>query len=302
MKKNIDDFHSLESKLEDLKVEMELLELGEGSPKEIQSKCQNLDYLIDGEETKTFMGGTYDQFAAIATIHAGAGGKDAADWAEMLFRMYGRWCKDSGYSTNIIDILAAEEGGLKSVTFSVEGNYAYGRLKHEVGIHRLVRISPFDSGGRRHTSFASFGLSPMVEDPEIEIDQKDLKIDTFKSGGPGGQHVNTTDSAVRITHIPTGTVVSCSNGRSQLKNREEAMKVLYSRLLELEIERKEEEMRRLKGENKEISWGNQIRSYVLHPYKMVKDHRTQHEVGDVQRVLDGDIDQFIDKSLRSKGV
>ncbi len=302
LKKELDSFANLKEKVEELEVHIELLDLNEGDSKEASKLATALEQLLEFEETKVFMGGEYDSSSAIATIHSGAGGRDASDWAKMLFRMYSRWCKEKDYSIEILDMLELEDGGIKHVTFGVEGEYAYGRLRREAGIHRMVRISPFDSNSRRHTSFASLTLSPVVEDAKVDVDPKDLKIDTFKSGGPGGQHVNTTDSAVRITHLPTGVVVSCSSGRSQIKNREQAMKVLTSRLMEIEIEKREEEIRKLKGENKGISWGNQIRSYVFHPYKMVKDHRTKCETSNVQGVMDGDLDQFINESLRLKGV
>jgi peptide chain release factor 2 len=235
---------------------------------------------------------------AIVTIHAGAGGTEAQDWAEMLFRMYSRWIERRGFTSKVIDYLAGDEAGIKSVTFTIEGTYAFGYMKAESGIHRLVRISPFDAGSRRHTSFASVFVYPEIGDEiPVEINEKDLRIDTYRSTGAGGQHVNKTDSAVRITHLPTGIVVQCQNERSQHKNRAVAMKVLKSRLYELKLREKNEKMNEIEKSKKEIAWGSQIRSYVLHPYKMVKDHRTNLEIGNVNRVLDGDIDDLIETFL-----
>jgi peptide chain release factor 2 len=235
---------------------------------------------------------------AIISIHAGAGGTEAQDWAEMLLRMYLRWSEKKGFSTKIIDCLPGDEAGIKSITFTVEGEYAYGYAKAEIGIHRLVRISPFDSSARRHTSFASVFVYPEVDDDiKIEIDEKDLRIDTFRSGGKGGQHVNKTDSAVRITHFPSGIVVQCQNERSQHKNKSMAMKYLKSRLYERELQQKNDKINEENKLKKDIAWGSQIRSYVLHPYKMVKDHRTNLENSNTSKVLDGDIDDFIQAYL-----
>jgi len=247
------------------------------------------------------LSGEHDARSAIVSINAGAGGTEAQDWAEMLLRTYLRWCERKGYRTEITDYQPGEEAGLKSVTFTVEGDYAYGYLRAEMGIHRLVRISPFDSNARRHTSFASlFAFPELPDDVDVEIDEKDLKVDTYRSSGAGGQHVNKTDSAIRITHIPTGIVVACQNERSQHKNRSTAMKQLKARLYELEMRKKEEEAEALTGEKKEIAWGSQIRSYVLHPYRMVKDHRTGYEVGNTEAVLDGELDGFIEAFLLSR--
>ena len=244
------------------------------------------------------LGGENDSRNAIVSINAGAGGTEAQDWSEMLLRMYLRWAERRGFQTEIIDILAGEEAGIKNVTFTVNGPYAYGYLKAEVGIHRLVRISPFDAGARRHTSFASVFVIPEVpDDIVIEIDEKDLKIDTYRSSGAGGQHVNKTDSAVRITHLPTGIVVQCQNERSQHKNKAMALKVLKARLYEKEMKEKEEKLEELHSSKKEIAWGSQIRSYIMHPYKMVKDHRTNKVVHDVDRVMDGDITEFMEAYL-----
>jgi peptide chain release factor 2 len=246
------------------------------------------------------LGSEQDSMNAIMTIHAGAGGTEAQDWAEMLLRMYLRWTERKGFSTTIIDYQPGDEAGVKSVSLTIEGEYAYGYAKAEIGIHRLVRISPFDSGARRHTSFASVFVYPEVDDEiSIEIDDNDLRIDTYRSTGAGGQHVNKTDSAVRITHMPTGIVVQCQNERSQHKNKAMAMKFLKSRLYEIEIQEQKKKIYELNKTKKEISWGSQIRSYILHPYKLVKDHRTNLEAGNANRVLDGDIDDFIEAYLLS---
>ena len=240
-----------------------------------------------------------DILNAIVSVNAGAGGTEAQDWAEMLLRMYLRWCEKNNHQVEMIDIQKMEEAGIKSATFIVKGDYAYGYLKGETGIHRLVRISPFDANKKRHTSFASVNVIPEISDDiDIEINEKDLKIETFRASGAGGQHVNKTESAVRITHLPTGIVVQCQNERSQHRNKDVAMKILKARLYELERKQKEEELKSLRGELKEIGWGNQIRSYILHPYRLVKDHRTNFEIGNVKAVLDGEIlDEFIKKYL-----
>lgn len=261
----------------------------------------DLEKRVRSLEMETMLKGEHDHSNAIVSIHAGAGGTEAQDWAEMLLRMYLRWCERKGLKTEIVDSLPGEEAGIKSVTFTAEGPYAYGYLKAEIGIHRLVRISPFDASRRRHTSFAAVFVYPEVEDIEVEIKESDLRIDTFRASGAGGQHVNKTDSAVRITHIPTGIVVQCQNERSQHKNRAMAMKILKARLYEWELEKREEEMRHLHEEKKDIAWGSQIRSYILQPYRLVKDHRTGMEIGDVDSVLDGGIDPFIETFLL-KGV
>ena len=250
------------------------------------------------QEIKALLGKPEDSHNAIMTIHAGAGGTEAQDWAEMLLRMYLRWAEKKGFKTGILDYQAGEEAGVKSATVLVEGEYAYGYGKAESGIHRLVRISPFDASSRRHTSFASVFVYPEVdEEIVVEIDEKDLKIDTYRSSGKGGQHVNKTDSAVRITHLPTGMVVQCQNERSQHKNKAMALKVLKARLYELKQEEHNEKIDAMHSTKKEIAWGSQVRSYTLHPYKLIKDHRTSLEVGNVQKVLDGDIDEFIEAYL-----
>jgi peptide chain release factor 2 len=249
-------------------------------------------------EFARMLSGEHDASSAIVSINAGAGGTEAQDWAEILLRMYLRWCERKGFKAEITEYQPGDEAGAKGVTFTVTGDYAYGYLKAEKGIHRLVRISPFDSNARRHTSFCSVFVFPEIDDDvDVEILDKDLKVDTYRASGAGGQHINKTDSAIRITHLPTGVVVSCQNERSQHKNRATAMKQLKARLYELEMEKKESEAEALGGEKKGIAWGSQIRSYVLHPYRMVKDHRTGYEVGNADGVLDGDLDGFIEAYL-----
>ena len=256
---------------------------------------------VEQGEVKKMLGGEHDQANAIVTIHPGAGGTESQDWAEMLMRLYLKWAERRGFNREIIDQQPGDEAGIKSVTITISGDYAYGLLLAEAGVHRLVRISPFDQAARRHTSFASLFVWPELDDDvEIEIEEKDLRVDTYRSSGAGGQHVNVTDSAVRLTHLPTGIVVSCQNERSQHKNRAQAMRVLKARLYDLKIKEQQEKLDQLGGEKKDIAFGSQIRSYVLHPYQMVKDHRTKVEVGDVNRVLDGDIDVFIKTYLMQK--
>jgi peptide chain release factor 2 len=258
---------------------------------------------IQDAETRTMLSGEMDRKNAIVTIHPGAGGTESQDWAEMLMRMYMRWTERRGFGREVIDMQPGDEAGIKSVTFSVTGDYAYGLLSAEAGVHRLVRISPFDQAARRHTSFASVYVWPeLPEDIDIQIEEKDLRIDTFRSSGAGGQHVNVTDSAVRLTHLPTGMVVSCQNERSQHKNRASAMKVLKARLYDLKQKENQAKLDQLGGEKKDIAFGSQIRSYVLAPYQMIKDHRTKHQVGDVNRVLDGDLDEFIKAYLMQKAL
>jgi len=282
--------------VEEMEILLQLIEeqKDEEEAQELLEKIQRSEEAIDQIEFRRMLGGEHDESHAIISINAGAGGTEAQDWVEMLLRMYLRWAEKKGFRTEIIDILAGEEAGLKNVTFTVNGQYAYGYLKAEVGIHRLVRISPFDAGARRHTSFASFFVIPEVpEDIVIEIDEKDLKIDTFRSSGAGGQHVNKTDSAVRITHLPTGIIVQCQNERSQHKNKATALKILKARLYEKEMKEKAEKLEELHSTKKEIAWGSQIRSYIMHPYKMVKDHRTNKVINQVDRVMDGEIDELI---------
>ena len=282
--------------LEEMGILLQLVEEqeDEGEAQELLEKIKKSEEAITQMELRRMLGGEHDVSNAIVSINAGAGGTEAQDWVEMLLRMYLRWGEKRKFETRIIDILVGEEAGLKNVTFTVNGPYAYGYSKAEIGIHRLVRISPFDAGARRHTSFASVFVIPEVpEDIVIEIDEKDLKIDTFRSSGAGGQHVNKTDSAVRITHLPTGIVVQCQNERSQHKNKATALKILKARLYEKEMEEKTEKLAGLHSGKKEIAWGSQIRSYIMHPYKMVKDHRTNRVIHDVDRVMDGDIDELI---------
>jgi peptide chain release factor 2 len=265
---------------------------------DLESELEKLSSDVKIEELKMMLSSDQDPMNAIVNIHAGAGGTEAQDWAEMLLRMYLRWAEKRNFKTNIIDYLPGDEAGVKSVSFTVEGEYAYGYTKAEIGIHRLVRISPFDAGARRHTSFASVFVYPEVDDEiKIDINEDDLRIDTFRSGGKGGQHVNKTDSAVRITHLPTNIVVQCQNERSQHKNKAMAMKYLKSRLYERELQLKNDKLDEENKQKKDIAWGSQIRSYVLHPYKMVKDHRTNLENGNAQKVLDGEIDDFIQAYL-----
>ena len=254
---------------------------------------------IDKLEITILLSGNYDMNNAIVTIHPGAGGTEAQDWAEMLYRMYSRWATDNGYEIKELDYLDGEEAGIKSVTFLVSGSYAYGYLKGEMGVHRLVRISPFDAGGRRHTSFASVEVLPEIaEDIEVYINPDDLRIDTYRASGAGGQHVNKTSSAIRITHIPTNIVVACQSERSQIQNRETAMKMLKSKLINLKEREQKEKIEDLKGIQMDIAWGSQIRSYVFCPYTLVKDHRTNYEVGNVQAVMDGDLNEFMDAYLK----
>ena len=271
----------------------------ESLEEELKDSIKNLQKEIDKLEINTLLSGKYDKNNAILTIHPGAGGTESCDWAQMLYRMYTRWALDNGYEVKELDYLDGEEAGLKSVTFLVKGSYAYGYLKGEMGVHRLVRISPFDSGGRRHTSFASLEVLPEIsEDIEININPDDLRIDTYRASGAGGQHVNKTSSAVRITHIPTNIVVSCQSERSQIQNRDTAMKMLKSKLLNLKEKEHKDKIEDLKGNQMDIAWGSQIRSYVFCPYTMVKDHRTNYEVGNIQGVMDGDLNDFMDAYLK----
>lgn len=300
MKKTKEEYIDLDSKYEEIEMILEFIEMGDNSfENDLEEKIIVLEKEIDNFKIKLLLDKKYDSNNAILTINSGAGGTEACDWAEMLYRLYDRWANKKDFKVEILDSLSGEEAGLKSITMNIKGNFAYGYLKGEKGVHRLVRISPFDSNARRHTSFAAINVMPEIEDDiEINIKTEDLKIDTYRASGAGGQHVNTTDSAVRITHLPTNTVVTCQNERSQLKNRETAMKILKSKLFEIEMEKKEKEMANLKGVDSKIEWGSQIRSYVFQPYKMVKDHRTKAEEGNVEKVMDGDIDLFINEYLK----
>ena len=292
---------SLRNRSDDIGVLLEWANAGEDVSGDLARGLDELQEEVESAETRKMLGGEYDRANAIVTIHPGAGGTESQDWAEMLLRMYLKWIERRGFKREIIDYQPGDEAGIKSATFSLVGEYAYGLMSAEAGVHRLVRISPFDQAARRHTSFASVFVWPeLPEDADVEIDEKDLRIDTYRSSGAGGQHVNVTDSAVRITHLPTGIVVSCQNERSQHKNRAQAMKVLKSRLFDLKMKEQQAELDRLGGEKKDIAFGSQIRSYVLHPYQMAKDHRTKYQEGDVMRVLDGDIDAFIKTYLMAK--
>ncbi|MDA2929502.1 peptide chain release factor 2 [Acidobacteria bacterium AH-259-O06] len=287
--------------LGDLQALIELYNEGEDVVADVRKEIFELERRLSATEVKTLLSGPHDPNNAIVTIHPGAGGTESQDWAEMLLRMYLRWAERHGRKTEVTDYQVGEEAGIRSVTFLVQGKFAYGYLSPEIGVHRLVRISPFDAGARRHTSFASVFITPEIEeDVDIVIDEKDLRIDTYRSSGAGGQHVNVTDSAVRLTHIPTGVVVQCQNERSQHRNKATAMKILKSRLYELEMEKKRKELDKLEESKAEIAWGSQIRSYVLHPYRLVKDHRTKLEAGDVDSVLDGKLDPFISAYLKQK--
>jgi peptide chain release factor 2 len=294
----------LQAQEDDARVLVEWREAGEDVDKDLRAGLDALAATIEGAEFQKMLGGEHDRASAILSINSGAGGTESQDWAEMLLRMYLRWCDRRGWKRDITDIQAGEEAGIKSATVLVQGEYAYGYLSAEAGVHRLVRISPFDSAARRHTSFASVFAWPQIEeDIEVEVQEKDLRVDTYRSSGAGGQHVNVTDSAVRITHLPTGIVVSCQNERSQIRNREVAMKVLKARLYDLEAKKQQAKLDAVEAAKKDIAFGSQIRSYVMHPYRMVKDHRTKYEVGDVDRVMDGDIDDLIKAALvaRAKG-
>jgi peptide chain release factor 2 len=284
----------LARRVEDISAYFELAKEGEAVTDELRKEIDHLRELAEKLETQTLLSGNDDMRNAIVTIHPGAGGTESQDWAEMLLRLYLRWAERQGFAAEVNEYQAAEEAGIKSATFTVNGDYAYGLLASEIGVHRLVRISPFDQAKRRHTSFASVFVSPEIDDSiKIDIKPDEIRTDTYRSGGKGGQHVNTTDSAVRITHIPTGIVVACQNERSQHKNRERAMKMLRSRLYEYELEKKREASRKVEDTKLDIDFGSQIRSYVLHPYRLIKDHRTKTEAGDVDRVLDGDLAPFI---------
>ena len=294
----------LRTQEDDAKVLVEWKAAGEPVDQDLRAGLEALGATVEGAEFKKMLGGEHDRANAIFTINAGAGGTDSQDWAEMLLRMYLRWAERRGYKCDITDIQAGEEAGIKSATVLVQGEYAYGYLSAEAGVHRLVRISPFDGNARRQTSFASVFAWPEIDETiEIDIQDKDLRVDTYRSSGAGGQHVNVTDSAVRITHMPSGLVVSCQNERSQIRNREVAMKILKARLYEKEMEKRREKLDAVEAAKKDIAFGSQIRSYVLHPYRMVKDLRTRYEIGDPDRVLDGDLDDLIKATLvaRAKG-
>lgn len=301
LKDKLAAFEGLESTWQDLTLLVEMADEEEDLSvlDEVTSGVSSLIAALEQMKLDTLLSGPYDKNNAIVTLHAGAGGTEAQDWAEMLFRMYVRWAERRGFTTETLDYLAGDEAGIKSVTFMISGLNAYGYSKAEKGVHRLVRISPFDASGRRHTSFASLEVMPELDDDvKIDINQDDLKVDTYRSSGAGGQHINKTDSAIRITHIPTGIVVACQNERSQHKNRDIAMKMLMAKLMELKEQENKEKIEDLKGEQKEIAWGSQIRSYVFHPYNLVKDHRTGFEMGNIGAVMDGDLDGFVNAYLK----
>lgn len=303
LESKVDHYNRLAGKMDDLEVMIELAkeESDADLEQDIVDTLAEISKELDDFELETILNGEYDDNNAILSIHPGAGGTESQDWAEMLYRMYVRWAERRGYKVDVLDYLDGDEAGIKSVTMLISGENAYGYLKSEKGVHRMVRISPFDASGRRHTSFTAVEVMPEVEnDTTIEIDDKDLKVDTYRSSGAGGQHVNKTESAVRITHIPTGIVVQCQNERSQIQNRATAMKMLTSRLVEEKIKQQEAEIARLQGEQQDIGWGSQIRSYVFHPYTLVKDHRTNYEKGNVNAVMDGEIDEFINAWLKQQ--
>ena len=301
IKNKVNEYRKIENEIQNLNELTELtnMEPDEEIAKDIIKSTKTIEQEVEKLEIATLLSGKYDANNAIVTIHPGAGGTESQDWAEMLYRMYTRWADKNGYTVTELDYLEGEEAGIKSVTFEIIGEYAYGYMKGEMGVHRLVRISPFDSGGRRHTSFASVEVLPEItDDIEIDINPDDLRIDTYRASGAGGQHINKTSSAVRITHIPTNIVVACQSERSQIQNRETAMRMLKSKLLDLKEKEHKEKIEDLKGEQREIAWGSQIRSYVFCPYTMVKDHRTNYEVGNVEAVMDGKIDDFMESYLK----
>ena len=301
LKAKVEGFKKFNNELNNLLEMSELLQVEEDEElaKELLKSTYTLEKDIEKLEITTLLSGKYDNNNAILTIHPGAGGTEAQDWAEMLYRMYTRWANANGYEVKELDYLEGDEAGLKSVTFSVNGDYAYGYLKGEMGVHRLVRISPFDAGGRRHTSFASVEVLPEItDDIELDINPDDIKMDVYRASGAGGQHINKTSSAVRLTHIPTGIIVACQTERSQFQNRDTAMKMLKSKLLNLKEKEQKDTIDELKGIQMDIAWGSQIRSYVFCPYTLVKDHRTNYEVGNVQAVMDGDLNGFIDSYLK----
>ncbi len=299
IKDKIDRFESLVSRIDDVEVLAEIAEDDEEAVNEIIYEIRDIENLIEEYRIELLLSGEYDKNDAILNLHAGVGGSDANDWTQMLLRMYTRWCEKKGYKVQLVDLLEGDEAGIKSVTLKVKGEFAYGYLKAEKGIHRLVRISPFNANGKRQTSFASIEVLPeLTKDQDIDIRPDDLKIDTYRASGAGGQHVNKTESAIRITHIPTGIVVQCQNERSQFANKDTAMTMLKSKLIELKDRAHKEKIEDLTGELKDMGWGSQIRSYVFHPYNMVKDHRTNEETSNLSAVMDGGIDQFITAYLK----
>ena len=305
LQSKIEKFEKMIARIDDALDTIDIVELegDESEDEKILTTVHDLSEAVESLSLATLLSGKYDSLNAILTLHAGAGGTEAQDWCSMLYRMYTRYCERTGWTCTELDYLAGDEAGIKSVTFRVEGDNAYGYLKAEKGVHRLVRISPFDANARRHTSFASLEVMPeIIDTSEIEIRPEDLKVDTYRSSGAGGQHVNKTESAIRITHIPTGIIVACQNERSQIQNREVAMQMLRSKLIEKREREREEEAAQISGQLKKIEWGSQIRSYVFCPYTMVKDHRTNYETGNVQAVMDGDLDGFINEYLKLSSI
>ncbi len=303
IKTGVDKYKHISQKFEDMQIlwEMGMEDKDESVCSDVENEIKEIEEAMEQLELELLLSGKYDANNAILTLHAGAGGTEAQDWTQMLLRMYGRWAERNGFTVETVDLLPGDEAGVKSVTLMIKGHNAYGYLKSEKGVHRLVRISPFDANARRHTSFSACDVMPEIDDDvEIDINMADVRVDTYRASGAGGQHINKTDSAVRMTHIPTGIVAQCQNERSQLQNREQCLRLLRARLFELEMEKKEKELASLEGDQQKIEWGSQIRSYVFHPYNLVKDHRTNEETSDVQGVMDGDINRFIEAYLHAK--
>ncbi len=303
VKSGVEKYKSIVGKFEDMQVlwEMGMEDKDESVCADVENEIAEIQSAMESLELELLLSGKYDANNAILTLHAGAGGTEAQDWTQMLLRMYGRWAERNGFTVETVDLLPGDEAGVKSVTLMIKGHNAYGYLKSEKGVHRLVRISPFDAAARRHTSFAACDVMPEIDDDvDVQINMADVRVDTYRASGAGGQHINKTDSAVRMTHIPTGIVAQCQNERSQLQNREQCLRLLRARLFELEMEKKEKELASLEGDQQKIEWGSQIRSYVFHPYNLVKDHRTGVETSDVQGVMDGDLNRFIEGYLHAK--
>lgn len=303
IKAGVDKYKHIKNEFDDMNIlwQMGMEDKDESVCADVESQISEIQKAMEQLELELLLSGKYDANNAILTLHAGAGGTEAQDWTQMLLRMYGRWAERNGFTVETVDLLPGDEAGVKSVTLMIKGHNAYGYLKSEKGVHRLVRISPFDANSRRHTSFAACDVMPEIDDDvEVDINMADVRVDTYRASGAGGQHINKTDSAVRMTHIPTGIVAQCQNERSQLQNREQCLRLLRARLFELEQEKKEKELASLEGDQQKIEWGSQIRSYVFHPYNLVKDHRTNEETSDVQGVMDGDINRFIEAYLHAK--